>query len=396
MKKWIVLLLVLCLSAGVMGCGKKAQPAQTLPETEPVETTQPAEPERPGTVVGVSLPSSTDKFWVETARAIRQQLEKQGYEMAAFFAEDEVETQQRHLREMLINEVACMVIVPVDSLALLEQEEDAREAGIPVIGLDRQLMHTDGVDVLVTYDYRQMGADVARQIIAEKQLDAADPERRPYTVELFMGTPENHSALLFYTGVMEVLQPYLDSGALECPSGRLDFEDVYVQPATMDQSHLFCADRLEREYTERKLDICFAADDTIAAGCRAALAAAGQTGDKWPLITGQGGDLGSVKTLANGRQTVTVYKDPAALGIACADVAVQLMNGQTVQTDGVTSDNQVRSVPTVMLPYQVITMGNYRQLLVDTGIYDEKEFPVEEPTVPTETTQPVETTQPTT
>ena len=116
------------------------------------------------------------------------------------------------------------------------------------------------------------------------------------------------------------------------------------------------------------------------------------------MITGQGGDLGSVKAVANQRQTVTVYKDPKAMGIAAADMAVQLLTGNVVQGDG--TDNYMVQVPTVRLPWELITMENYRQLLVDTEIYEAKEFPEEtEPVVvpaeTTETIQPAETTQPT-
>lgn len=398
MKKWIALLLILCMGASLLACGKEqAQEevfsAPLLTDTE--ENTTPSEEESTGPVVGVSLPNSDDSFWMESARAMKEQLEAQGYTMTALFACDDLDTQQRHMREMLINEVDCVVVAAMDSLYILEQLEDLKDAGIPVVAYDRLLMNTDAVDGFVTYDYQTMGAQVAQSAIDQMQLETAG---RAYTVELFMGPAEDHSALLFYNGVMEVLQPYLESGALECPSGRLAFEDTCVVMNTMEDAQEACAERLRREYPERKLDLCLAASDTIASGCRAALAEAGKTGDQWPVITGQGGDLGSVKAVANQRQTVTVYKDPKAMGIAAADMAVQLLTGDAVQGDG--TDNYMVQVPTVRLPWELITMENYRQLLVDTEIYEAKEFPEEtEPVVvpaeTTETIQPAETTQPT-
>ena len=400
MKKWIALLLILCMGASLLACGKEQEQeevfsAPLLTATE--ETTQPEESEQTGPVVGVSLPNSDDSFWKESAQAMKEHLEAQGYTMTALFACDDIDTQHRHIREMLINEVDCVVVAAIDSLSLLTPLDDLQNAGIPVVAYDRLLMNTDAVDGFVTYDYQTMGAQVAQSVIDQKQLDKAE---RAYTIELFMGAPEDHSALLFYNGVMEVLQPYLDSGALECPSGRLAFEDTCVVMNTMEDAQDACAERLRREYPERKLDICLAASDTIASGCRAALAEAGKTGDQWPMITGQGGDLGSVKALVNERQVVTVYKDPKAMGIAAADMAIQLLTGNVAQGDGTSSDNYMVQVPTVQMPWELITMENYRQLLVDTGIYEEKEFPaptdpVAVPEETTETTQPAETTQPT-
>lgn len=402
MKKWIALLLILCLGASVLACGKE-QPqeerfsAPLLTDTS-ISTTQPEDTGIPGTVVGVSLPNSDDSFWVESARAMKEQLEAQGYTMTALFAGDDVETQQRHMREMLLNKVDCVVVAAIDSLALLEQEQALWDAGIPIIAYDRLLMNTEAVSGFVTYDYQAMGAELARHVVQSKQLDVAGAAGRAYTVELFMGPPEDNSALLFYTGVMEVLQPYLDSGALECPSGRLAFEDTCIATHTVETAQEVCADRLKREYAERKLDICLAASDTIASGCSAALSEAGKTGDKWPLITGQGGSLNSVKAVADKRQMVTVYKDPKAFGIACADMAVQLMTGGSVQTEGVLSDNLMAQIPTVHLPWQLITKENYRELLVETKIYSKAEFPTEE-TIPenasAEAAQPEVTTQPT-
>ena len=41
-----------------------------------------------------------------------------------------------------------------------------------------------------------------------------------FTIEFFMGSPDDNDAVMLYNGVMEVLQPYLDAGTLVCKSGR--------------------------------------------------------------------------------------------------------------------------------------------------------------------------------
>lgn len=380
MKKWIAMLLALCLAMSLAACGAREQSGDTAPsDTEDTAAdTTPADPGLPGTVIGISVPNDTDSFWLGSARFLKNILKEQGYSVTVLFAEDDIATQQRHMREMLLNEVDCIIVAAIDSIALLEQEAAAKEKGIPVIAYDRLLMNTDAVVGYVSYDYETMGAELAQHVVQQKQLDIPDAAGRPYTIELFMGSPEDHNAMLLHRGALSVLQPYIDSGALECSSGRLAFEDTCVQTGTLEAAQQACADRLEREYTEKKLDICFAASDIIASGCRAALKAAGQTGDKWPLITGQGGDLDSVKAVAKDQQLVTVYKDPEAMAQACADMVLQLLTGEAVQTDTVCS-NQALDVPAVLMPYLLIHKDNYIKELVETKIYTDSEL-----TLPTE------------
>lgn len=392
MKKWFALLLALCLGLSLIACGKEEpQPSTAAPETQPTET------EAVHINVAISMPNDTNAYWLESARMIKEQLEAQDYTVAVLFAENSIENQQRHIREMVLNDVDCMVVAAVDSFALTAELAEAKAAGIPVIAFDRLMMESDAVSGLVAYDYEAMGADMARQVVLERKLDDPEADNRPYTIEFFMDTPENYSSLLLHKGAMSVLRPYLDSGALVCCSGRLEFEDACVPEDDYDTAWAACVTRLHAEYTERYLDICFAGSDLIADACRGALTVNGHVTGKHLTVAGQGGGLTASKAIANGKQAVTVYKDVEALATACADMAITLMAGQ-IPEGNASQDNYIVSVPAVFLPYTVITRENYTQELVDTGIYSETDLPPQptlEETEPTEATQPAsEETQP--
>lgn len=393
MKKWLALLLALCLGLSLMACGKEEAP----PASSDTAPTQPTQTEAVHINVAISMPNDTNAYWLQSARMIKEQLEAQDQTVAVLFAENSVENQQRHIREMLLNQVDCMVVAAIDSFALTEELADAKAAGIPVIAFDRLIMGSDAVSGLVAYDYEAMGADMAQQVVLERKLNDPEAENRPYTIEFFMDTPENYSSMLLHKGAMGVLRPYLDSGALVCCSGRLEFEDACVPEDDYDTAWAACVTRLHAEYTERYLDICFAGSDLIADACRGALTVNGHVAGKHLTVAGQGGGLTASKAIANGKQAVTIYKDVEALAAACAEMAVTLISGQ-IPEGNTSQDNYAVSVPAVFLPYTVINRENYTQELVDTGIYTDTDLPpqpTEAESEPTEATQPSsEETQP--
>ena len=69
---------------------------------------------------------------------------------------------------------------------------------------------------------------IAEYIVKAKNLETAKQENRSYSIEFFMGSPDDNNALFLYNGIMEVLQPYLDNGVLVCKTGRTSFQDTCI------------------------------------------------------------------------------------------------------------------------------------------------------------------------
>ncbi len=380
MKKLIALLLAMTLAVFALGCTEAADQAETTALTPAPETTvqtQPWESDLPGTVIGIALPNDTEPFWVESAAALRQQLEEMDYRVAILTADDDLQDQVYNVEEILYNHVQCLVVAAIDSLALVELEAQAQEQGIPVVAYDRMLMNTDAVDGCVCFDYEQMGKDMAQELVVQRQLDDPKAVGRSYTIEFFMGAPENHNAMLLHRGALSVLKPYLDSGVLESASGRIAFEDTCIS-GDAEAIYNACLDRLNREYTEKKLDICFAGSDLIADQCAQAFLDCGYTELTWPSVMGQGGGLESVKAVVEQTRLFTVHTDPEALAEACAEMVHGLLNGQLTVTDGDCMNNHAIEVPVTYVEHKVITRENHQEELVQTGIYTQKELPSEE------------------
>ena len=327
MKKWPVVILAICLL--LAACGNETKPSDSDGE---------------GKTVGVCLAGMPED---PLGEQLRQQLELLGFTAKISFAQGDAKEQAKQAEQLLRNS-QCLIIQAVDSLALLEVGVTAKEKNVPIIACDTLLMDTDWVWGCVSYDYEALGAEMAKQVIAAKK---PEEKKSKLTIEFFMGTPEDNSALLLHKGAISVLQPYLDSGSLECLSGRISFEDCYVPGGTALQAETECLSRLSKNYVEEKLDICFAGTDEIAAGCRAALDGSGYTRRDWPAIVGQGGQNG--QTVKDGYQLCTFEKDAFALARQCAEFALSAVNGKNPPKETTVSNHAI-DVPVCYLPVTLV------------------------------------------
>lgn len=367
MKKLVAALLAAVLLFCLFGCGE----APALPQ----ETTVPEE-ELTGPVIAICLPEES-AFWQSVAIRLEIHLQTGNYRTQVQYAENNPQLQAQQLRALAEAQVGGLVITPVDAMALSDELLAVKNAGIPVVAFDRLPLGTQWVDALVTFDYMDMGRRVGEYIVENKALETAEGESRSYNIELFMGSAEDHTALLFHTGLMRALQPYLDAGVLKCPSGRTSFADTYIllsDPAVAGQK---LTATLENFYSKKTLDIvCFATDD-MASGCKDILAAYSEGKVITPLVTGVGGGLTGLQQIVDGTQTVTVYQDYDALATSCAQVVDDLLSQRGVTADAFI-DNHALEVPALLQPVQIVDSENYQALLIDTGIYSVEDLNIPE------------------
>lgn len=370
MKKWVSLLLAFAMVWAMAGCSGEKTAEKKATDGASAQKNVDVTP-----VVGICMPWESD-YWAQNAQLLVQSLEEQGCRTELRWADNDVQVQVRQAGDLIASMVDCLIVAPVDSVALITVEEEAGRVGIPVVAYERLLMDTDSVSAHVTFDYRLMGQSIGTYILQARQLETAAAEGRSYTIEFFMGSADDNNALLMHAGILEVLGPYLNSGVLVCRTGRTTFEDTYTLRWDTETAKAECAAYLAEFYTpEEPLSICCAASDELALGCITALEEAGYTQENWPLITGHGAKLESVRALITGKQAMTVYKDSQAMVSACAESVLALLEGKTpVSNDPEAGDNHVTMVPTYVCPSTVVDAANYQDVLITSGIYTEADL----------------------
>ena len=324
-----------------------------------------------GKKVGVAMPTQSSERWINDGANMKAQLESLGYEVDLQYAEDDVQAQVSQIENMIASGVNCLVIASIDSDALVNVEAQAKDAGIPIIAYDRLLMNTDAVSYYATFDNKGVGTAIGKYIEENAGLDPADPK----TIEFFMGSPDDNNAHMLYAGLMEVLQPYLDNGALVCKSGRTSFDDTCILRWSQETAQQNCENYLTGFYADEDLDICATAFDGFAYGCKAALEGAGYTDANWPMITGQDAELMATKNIISGKQTMSIYKDTRLLAEKCVTMVQAVLEGAEPEiNDTEQYDNGKIVVPSYLCTPVAVDQSNYKEIIVDGGYYTEEQL----------------------
>lgn len=386
-KKLISALLCAAMAAAmVTGCGSSSSQTteSTSTQTESATDTNEADSTATNTVstessgkkVGVAMPTQSSERWINDGANMKSRLEALGYEVDMQYAEDDVQAQVSQIENLIANGADALVIAAVDSSALVNVLQQAKDNNIPVIAYDRLLMDTDAVSYYATFDNKGVGTAIGKYIEEKKDLKAAQAAGESYTIEFFMGSPDDNNALFLYNGVMEVLQPYLDDGTLVCKTGRTSFEDTCILRWSQETAQQWCENYLSGFYADEKLDIACTAFDGFAYGVRAALEGAGYTlGDEWPLITGQDAELMATKNIVSGYQTMSIYKDTRILADKCVTMVQAVLEGTEPEiNDKDQYNNNVITVPAYLCTPIAVDKDNYKEIIVDGGYYTEEQL----------------------
>ena len=302
----------------------------------------PAEQVGAGKTIGIAMPTQSSERWINDGANMKAQLEALGYKVELQYAEDDPQTQVSQVENMVAQQVDCLVIAAIDGGPLVPVEEQAKNAGIPVIAYDRLLKDTDAVKYYASFDNEGVGTAIGQYIKDAKDLDAAREAGESYTIEFFMGSPDDNNAVLLHKGIMGVLEEYLNDGTLVCKSGRTSFEDTCILRWSQEEAQKNCENYLSGFYADEDLDIACSAFDGFSYGIRSALESAGYTDANWPLITGQDAELMAVKNIISGKQTMSIYKDTRLLAEKCVNMVNAVLSGTEPEiNDTTTYDNNV-------------------------------------------------------
>ena len=368
MKKLIALLLALAMVLSLTACGggRTEQPA-AAPAEKPAENNAAAAPEAPaaeagieaGATVGVSLPWLGTQNWKEAEEMFKTELEAAGFKPLIQAADNKVPQQQQQIESMIQNGAKVIVVGPIDGTQLGAVLEEAKAAGVYVIGYDRLLENTTGVDGVV-----QFGSVKTGELQAQALLDGLKEMKGegPWNIELFGGGPADPNAPNFFKGAMSVLQPLIDDGTLTVVSGQTDF----TQCATMDWDNAKAQARMDSLlsgfYSDKEIHGVLSPNDGIA---RAIITSCEQAGQEIPAISGLDAENESVEWVWSGRQYSTIAKPTDALVAQTIEIIKSLQAGNGMPATDVQVNNGKIDVLVYELPPVVVTKDNAKEVFAN-------------------------------
>jgi len=320
--------------------------------------------------IGVAMPTKDLQRWNQDGENMKKQLEDAGYEVDLQYASNDPATQVSQIENMISDNCDLLVIASIDGDSLGTPLATAEEQDIPVISYDRLIMNSTAIKYYATFDNYLVGQKQGEYI--EEKLDLKNADG-PFNIEIFTGDPGDNNVNFFYGGAMDVLQKYIDEGKLVVQSGQVKKEEVATADWSTEKAQARMDAILSSNYADKKLDAVLCSNDSTALGVENSLEA-NYTGE-WPIITGQDCDKPNVKNLVGDKQSMSVFKDTRKLAEQTVKMVDAIMSGSEAETNDTESyDNGTGIIPTYLCEPTVVTIDNYKEMLIDSGYYTEDDL----------------------
>jgi D-xylose transport system substrate-binding protein len=329
-----LLITTLLLLAGLVACHRGREEGSR----EPLANRSPR--------IGLSLDSLQLERWQHDRDAFisrARQLHAQVYVQSAGGIDA---VQVRQCENLLTLGVDVLVIVPHNGEVMAAVVNSAKSQGIPVVSYDRLIRNSD-VDLYVSFDNKRIGELQAKYLY----------DRAPAGNYILLGgAPTDNNAHLIRAGQLEVLRPGIDRGTIR----------VVADQWAKDWLPSEALRHTENALTRANNDVVavVASNDSTAGGVVQALEEQKLAGKV--LVSGQDADLAAVQRVAEGKQSMTIYKPIKPLAAKAAEAAVALAYGKPVETNG-TVNNGKRDVPSILLQPIVIDRTNLDSTVIKDG-----------------------------
>ncbi len=385
MKKFLALILALCLCLSLVACTSARNSGNSGGNNDTQDTDQPTTGGDSQTggetkTVGIAMPTQSLERWNRDGAYLDEQFKAAGYNTIVTYSDNKNDQQVNDIQNMLSQGVDLLIIAAIDGNGLNTVMNDAGAAGVPVIAYDRLIMN-DNSSYYVSFDNYTVG-----KLQGEFVRDALDLDNAagPFNMEFTAGDPADNNAGYFFNGAFDVLKPYIDSGKVVVPSGQTAFDSVATDQWQTDVALDRAQNVLASYYSDgTKLDAWLCSNDSTSLGVTQAITQ-DYAGGNAVVITGQDGDVANLRNIKDGKQSMTVYKAVANEAVVTLDLAKAILSGSTVDDSLISASGwgfecaydtdsyettPGHKCPSFLLVPDVVTKDNMEEKLVTPGYY---------------------------
>lgn len=308
----------------------------------PVETSNPSQKEK--VQIGMIFDTFVVERWQRDRDVFVSTAMDLGAEVNVQNANGDVEEQVAQMEYFIEKKVDVIVVVPIESSALLDSIKRAKEAGIKVVSYDRLAIGA-GVDLYVSFDNETVGRLMAEAV--NSQLKRGDK------VLMICGSNSDNNVSFVERGFREGI-----TGA------GLEIADIFY---TKEWHSEYAAEYME-QYGEQiqgvKAVMC--GNDNIAGQVIRVLAKERLAGQI--CVVAQDADLEACQRIVEGTQYMTVYKPVEKLAVEAARAAVALARDEKIETNEQIYDG-VYTIPYIKLEPVAVTETNMDEVIIQNGFH---------------------------
>jgi D-xylose transport system substrate-binding protein len=297
--------------------------------------------------LGFSMDTLKEERWQRDKQLVEQRAKELGIELDVEVANGNDTIQAQQTDTMLTKGVNVLIVAPHNGEIAASIVEKAHRQNVPVISYDRLIRNAD-VDLYVSHQVVKIG---------EMQADYAVKHVPKGNYVIIGGAQTDNNALLLHNGQMNILKPAADRGDIKIVT------DQYAREWLPSEAQRITEDALTKN--GNNIQAIVASNDGTAGGAIAALPPAleGKV-----LVTGQDAQLDACQRVAEGRQTMTIYKPIKPLAFSAVDSAVKLARGEKVDAPDRINNGKL-DVPSILQQPIPVDKNNLADTVIKDGYH---------------------------
>lgn len=296
--------------------------------------------------IGFAMATIKEERWQKDKKHFEEYCKtKENVECVVTVANANADTQANDVDNLLTQGVDVLVVAPHDATQAASMVDKAKAQKIPVISYDRLIL-SDKIDLYISHQVPVIGRKIAEYALQKV------PKGNYVMV---YGDSGDNNAMILKREMNAVLKDAIDKKEIKIVA------DQHAKDWKLEESLKIVENALTQN--NDKVDAVVASNDGTAGGAVQALETKGLTGKV--LVTGQDAEKAALQRIAEGKQTMTIYKPIKPLAERAVDAAIKLAKGE--KTDSKPFENDGKTYQAILLEIIVVDKENLMDTVVKDG-----------------------------
>ncbi len=298
--------------------------------------------------IGFSMATLKEERWQRDRDAFEAHCKKMNVECVITVADGKADKQANDVDNLLTQGINVLVIAPQDATQAASMVEKAKAQNVPVISYDR-LINSDKIDVYVSHQVPVIGRKIAEYALAKV------PKGNYLMV---YGASTDNNAVIMKKEQLAVLQSAIDSKDIVIKA------DQFITDWKPEEALKMVENALTQN--NDNIQAVVVSNDGMAGGAVSALDKRGLTGKV--IVTGQDAQIDALQRIAEGKQSMTIYKPIIPLANAAVEAAIKLAKKETLaDAKPFKNDALGKDIPAILLEVTTVDKDNLMTAVIKDG-----------------------------
>lgn len=305
------------------------------------------EPKEKKIRIGFAMDTLKEERWQRDKDAFEAHCKKMNVDCVVTVADNKADKQANDVDNLLTQGVDVLVIAPHDATQAASMVEKAKKQNVPVISYDR-LINSDKIDAYISHQVPVIGRKIAEYALQKV------PKGNYVMV---YGSSTDNNAVIMKKEQLSVLQPAIDKKDIKIVA------DNFITDWKPEEALRMAENALTQNNDDVQAFVV--SNDGMAGGVISALAKRGLAGKV--LVTGQDAGLEALQNIAEGKQTMTVYKPIIPLANTAVEAAIKLAKKEKLDTKPFMNDAIKKEIGAILLEVTSVDKANLMETVIKDG-----------------------------